>query len=416
VPPCGPLLRSVLMTSRLSPLLALLIAALCAPPALAQTGEDALRFGQREPGVGARMVGLAGAGAAGVADWGAATVNPAGLALVGGSHVTGSLDFTSRQNEAESDARFVTRANRLGPGHAAYVARVPTAQGALVLGVGYHQTATLDRKLFFEQAAGPAGEVYESGYLGELSGVAAVEVAPRVYVGGAFNLNIGDYSFAEFGPSGMRLVRDRTEIALRGFGLRGGLVVEAVPGLRVGLALETPTWLYAEETFAPANERPSLFNYTLQTPWRASVGAAYDLNPLLITADLAFADWTQARLRPSDTFREANREIEREYRETVDARIGVEYDFGLGAVRAGYALGQDPLREVVATDRIRHTFASGVSFYPARGVTLDLGVAYTENRDLFFPSDVAVREQVGALRVLAGMQYNLPAAPPPRRR
>jgi hypothetical protein len=404
-------------TARLASLALAVLLAVGGPPVAAQTGEDVLRFAQREPGASARMVGMAGAGVGGVADWGAATVNPAGLALVGGSHISGSLDLTSRQNEAVSDARYVTRANRLGPGHVAYVARVPAARGALVLGVGYHQTATLDRKLFFEQAGGGAGELYESGFLGELSGVASIEVAPRVYIGGSLNLNIGDYSFSEYAAGAARGTQATSlQSSLRGFGLRGGVVAEAVPGLRLGLALESPTWLYAEETFSEAQFAPELFNYAMQTPWRVAAGAVFDHDRILVSADLAFADWAQARLRPTPTFTDENRAIERSFREVIDVRLGAEYDFGLGAVRAGYAYGQDPLREEVAADRARHTVASGLSFYAYPGITLDFGVAFTESQDQFFPSDEAVRETLGALRVLAGVQVNLPAPATPRRR
>ena len=77
-------------------------------PTLAQTGEDVLRYSQRFPAVGARMTGMAGAGVAGVNTWGAAFANPAGLGLVGRSHVSGSFSAGSLESEA---TYFGDRAN-----------------------------------------------------------------------------------------------------------------------------------------------------------------------------------------------------------------------------------------------------------------------------------------------------------------
>jgi len=59
--------------------LVLVVAAGLAPEATAQTPEDAVRFTQRSPATGARMMGLAGAGIGGVADYSALFINPAGL-------------------------------------------------------------------------------------------------------------------------------------------------------------------------------------------------------------------------------------------------------------------------------------------------------------------------------------------------
>lgn len=415
-------MSSLLLSISRSLGLTLLVAAvlLAAPEAEAQTGEDVLRFGQRQQGQSARAVGLAGAGVAGVADWGAAVVNPAGLGLVRGSHVTGSFDVTAVGDEAISAETLTRTTYRLNPGHAAYVARVPTVQGAFVVGLGYHQTSTLDREMFYTEnlvGGGRAtGEIYETGYMGELSGVAAVEVAPRVFAGASANFVIGGYSFTDFlavNGSPEESLGLRTD--LRGFNLRGGLVAEAVPGIRVGLTVETPNWLYAEESFDFDGGLPTLSEYSFQTPWRASVGAAYDVGGILVAADLSFADWTQARLRPSTRFEPENRDIQRSMRETFDVRIGAEYDFGLGAARAGYAYAQDPLRDEVAVDRTRNTVAAGFSFYPRPGVTLDFGVSFTDFQDQVFPLGEPVREEIGVFRILGGIQLNLPETRPRRR-
>jgi len=382
--------------------------------AAAQSGEDVLRLGQRSPGATARTAGMAGASVGGVADWGAAVANPAALALVRASHVTASGDLVSVESASEFGGRVDSRANQMGLGHAAYVARMRTMRGSFVLGVGYHRATALDRRLVFNATAGPeaglGGDLYERGFVGELNGVAAVEVAPGVYLGGSAALLVGDYTFTESLFDGPDLIGS-TDLRsdLRGFNARAGLVAEAAPGLRLGIALETPTWLYAEEAFARDGAQRQFSNYTLQTPWRVAAGATYVLDRFLLSADVGVADWAQARLRPTSTFTAENDVIQRTYREAIDLRAGGEYDFGLGAVRAGYAFKPDPLRDGVEVDRARHTVAAGLSFYARPGVTLDFAVSYTEFRDQLFPfAEVPpVREEVGVARVLLGAQFNL---------
>jgi opacity protein-like surface antigen len=390
----------------------LLLVLLVATSAAAQTGEDALRFGQRDPGGSARMVGLAGAGVAGVADWGATLANPAGLALVRRSHVTSSLEVSSVGNETQTGDRFTTRSGRFGAGHAAYIYRLPTLRGSFVLGGGYHQTAVLDRTLYFDvPTAGGArvGEIYERGWLGELSGVVALEAAPRIYVGGAVNVPLGSYTFEQYGSS-VNQPFLRTDV--RGVNFRGGVIAEAVPGIRLGLAVETPTWFHLTEGPREGGFHPSYpdhVTYSVQTPWRMAAGAAYDLGRVLVTGDIGFADWSQARLRPTHVYSDANRAVVREFRETLDLRLGAEYDFALGAVRGGYAFAQDPLREQVEANRTRHTFGAGLSYYAAPGITLDLGLSLTEFQDQHFPAGATepVRESVGTFRALAGLQVNI---------
>lgn len=387
----------------LSARLSLIALALCLLPldALAQTGEDLLRFGQREPGSSARMAGLAGAGVGGVADWGAAVVNPAGLALIGGTHTTLSLDAFSVLSETETGEQLDARVNQVGMGHAAYVSRAPTVRGALVYGLGYNRTAALDRRLFATGEAGQRTDYYESGYVGEFTGAVAWEVAPNVYLGGSANLVFGQYAFVE-----QRTTSDRFETRARGFNARGGLVADVAEGIRLGVSAETPTWLYAEDFLGLSDFGDP---YTMQTPWRLAVGSAYQRDGILIAADIEYADWSQARLRPTTSFGAENIDIQTLYRETIDVRVGAEYDFGLGALRGGYALRQDPLRDEVEADRLRQTVSAGFSYYAARGITLDFGMSYTEFGDQAFPFGGAqpVTETVGSLRGLFGLQINL---------
>ncbi len=150
-------MQKIKATSRLRRLawLAVIVGlAAAGPAARAQTGEDALRFSSRFPAFGPRMTGMGGAGIAGVADYSALVVNPAGLGYFKRSVFSGSMTsiltrddgvyrvpgFSNGRDNDVSDTRL---------GHAAYVYRVPTRRGALTVAASFNQVNTFERDLVF---------------------------------------------------------------------------------------------------------------------------------------------------------------------------------------------------------------------------------------------------------------------------
>ncbi len=121
----------------------------------AQTPDDAYIFAARSPEISPRMMGMAGVGIAGVADYGALRTNPAGLGYFRNSELGGSLHTFS----ATEDAQYFTgirtssateadiRATRLS--NLAYIQKLPTSQGSFVLGLAFNQVNTFDRNLAF---------------------------------------------------------------------------------------------------------------------------------------------------------------------------------------------------------------------------------------------------------------------------
>ncbi|MDX1532182.1 MAG: hypothetical protein R3362_11700, partial [Rhodothermales bacterium] len=279
--------------------------ALLALPASAQTGEDVLRYAQREPAVGSRLSGMAGAAVGGVGAWGGVYANPAGLGLVRRSQVAGALSGIAVEEEAAYFGdTFDADAGAVALGTAAYVAKVPTLRGRLVFGIGYDQVAAYEREALFAgvnpraedlDGVGPLrqfGEVAEEGQRGRLTLAGAVEVAPAVLAGLAVNIEVGEYEFRqlldeEYLDGGLAFQTDDLLSAdLRGANLRGGLTAEVAPGVRLGAAVETPTILRVEEAFGLGSDAAGTdyFDYTITTPWRLAAGLAYANAGFLLTA------------------------------------------------------------------------------------------------------------------------------------
>ena len=172
--------------------------------------------------------------------------------------------------------------------------------------------------------------------MNEVNVAGAVEVAPDVMIGAAANFSYGSYVFESEltetdldGDDDYSVIvgdglledfqslffRERFTSDLTGLNLRVGFSGAATDNIRVGFAVETPTWYSIDETFTNAFMRTEFqngsltygddsredaarreFGYELQTPWRLSTGVTYTGGPLLLSADVEFVDWSQAHL------------------------------------------------------------------------------------------------------------------------
>lgn len=137
---------------------ALVLALLMVMPAQAQTADDALRFSVQWPSAGARLSGQAGAGIAGIRDFSALYVNPAGLGYLRSSQVAGAFSVLDVEDDARyeptalegQDPQIATNVQRItdyGLGNAGLAYKFPTQRGSLVLAGGVNQRVTFERSL-----------------------------------------------------------------------------------------------------------------------------------------------------------------------------------------------------------------------------------------------------------------------------
>ena len=120
----------------------------------AQGAEDAFRFAERFPGTGAKQLGMAGLSRAGMADWTAVASNPAGLGWMKRGQILGSLNSWSTSDLSVYQGGglanpFDTQSGYTRLGNAGYVYKHPVARGSMAFGLGYNQTGSFRRNMFF---------------------------------------------------------------------------------------------------------------------------------------------------------------------------------------------------------------------------------------------------------------------------
>ncbi len=135
-------------------ILAGIIALFSPSEAAAQTAYDALRFSERQPGVGARALGMGGVGVAGLADYSAVFTNPAGLAMISRSTMSGSIGIHSVTDKSiysvgTESSPFDNDFTDTRLGNISYIHKFPTARGSLVMALGLGQVQTFTRELAY---------------------------------------------------------------------------------------------------------------------------------------------------------------------------------------------------------------------------------------------------------------------------
>ncbi len=236
-------------------ILTLLASIALVPSSAAQTPDDAIRFTQRAPASGARMTGLAGAGIVGIADQTALVMNPAGLGYYTRSEFSANLNMVGTGDEAvyrtPAEGGMLDRSLRnTAIGNLAYVFRVPTVTGSLVLAASFNHVNTYDRNLIYEGENSessitdsflPFDDEYEIGFEDGVPFPRFFSTYPELgYFGGAIEflgeeVGTGNYPFYQAVDPSTTIFQEGEvleEGSLRELNFGGA--VEAVKGLMAG--------------------------------------------------------------------------------------------------------------------------------------------------------------------------------------
>ena len=325
----------------------------------------------------------------------------------------------------------------------------------------------------------------ESGQMNELSFGMATAIAPNVMLGGGLNAAFGSYTFERFyreteasgllppedpqnpqppydpyflegeaveGFDEMQL-EDRIDTDLSGVNFQFGLSAEPTDALRVGIHVESPTWLEVnevfgtemrtffdcdfssescvrpDEPFSSGNLTGNEFSYDLRTPWRFGGGLQYSLGELTIAGGATVIDWNQAEVSREDgsssdpncgaqglgPLEELNCDIQ-DLDATVNTRVGLEYEAEAFAVRTGVAYQPSPMEQTFqdidgnTTDGDRLFLSAGASIALGENSSLHINWLQKQFDDQFtsYSSESespTVRETLRRNRVLIGITY-----------
>lgn len=421
------------MRSALKLIITLLIAT------LTQTGraQEHVFFWGEELGVGARAMALGGAFVGVADDYSAVYWNPAGIGQmrrmelnVGFTHNQAKNTATFLNNDLQGE-NSVSRLNSLG-----FIFPIPTYRGSLVFGFGFNKVRDYDNVLeiegfnpnyaAFQQIVVPTysdwisavndslfqqESVLEEGSRNQYTLSAAVELQENFMAGVSMNIIRGrdDYGvhFVESDVRNLYSVFNeaRKEMSdldyweydrnigsdFRATNFKLGLLYRLGPNLRLGATMTTNTSYTVKENWAEnwkeyydTASEAALYDYTsnwtykIREPYTLGVGASYRLANLLISGQVDYKDWTQARFLSeppvaSVSEAEINRIIRRDLQAVTKLRLGAEFLLPVvqARLRGGYFKDPSPYKNVEL--RPDKTFYSGgVAFMLDKQIMLDL--------------------------------------------
>lgn len=339
-------------------------------------------------GLGARQMSMGGTGIASSLDGAALYYNPAALARIyriefqlGLTHQKFSNTTTQAPGRYEGFTSIVNSASghqtktRLGTVN--LTVPVPTYRGSLVVSFGANRIMSFDRIArynvvdrndsgldVFDQT-----KEFETGNVYLYAAGAGIDISPNVSLGLALNVYSGkdkfvfDYYYRdETQPEVYEesLTRRITEDYI-GATLKGGLLARPSANLAVGLTMETPMDWQVEQTYAEG-DYGDVVEYDLTRPFIFGAGVAVSHRELTLAGDIEYADWSQMSYGDNPDMELGNDSLSQLYRETVNLRLGAEYQFpkiGLG-VRAGWFSQPLPYdSRFIDDDRTGYTLGAG---------------------------------------------------------
>jgi long-subunit fatty acid transport protein len=340
-----------------------------------------------EIGAGGRALAMGGAYRAIAEDLSALYWNPAGLATVRRVELSLGISQALIQDDATIGENTVsnqlsrTRLNELG-----LVFPFPTYRGSLVFALGYHQVHHFDSFGTFQevtQAYTFQADELETGRLGTWSLGMAIDISPMVSLGLGLNLWTGydDYSYDDltsWDALNWNNFNQSIDLDVSGFNAITGVLFRPSPWLSIAATLESPLKLSVNESYAETFEESvagvytsdsfsGSYEYKISRPFRGALGSSATVGPVRFSADAVFNDWTQITFSGEPPFidldnDEANREVARLLRPTIDLHAGAEFWVPMSPVRlqAGYAWLPSPFKsDEILTDK--HLFSGGVS-------------------------------------------------------
>lgn len=348
------------------------LAFLLAAAALA-SAEDPLNLG-RSQDVSARAMALGGSYTAVASDVSALFYNPAGLSAVKKHEWALSLERTSLASTGRfggypsSELRQeMTRIQSFG-----YLHPVPTVRGGLTFAFGFYRPRTFSELIGYEDSLSATDGPYRyesEGTLNHYRVGMGLDIAPDVtlglalgYVGGGEDIRL---------QSGSQTAYLR---AYHGFNIEPALMVKVTPRLRLGASLVAWEGASMDETYEEKNVGSAQGQYSVDMPFQLKLGAAYQGDAYLLSADYKVNDWSQYRWG----FGGAEAKEKTGYRNEHILSLGAEgFVRPLNTVlRGGYAYNVLPEQSFEAAYHL-HRASVGAGFLISGSFSVDAAYSYS---------------------------------------
>jgi len=350
-----------------------------------------------------------------------------------GINSASSISDTFLPAETNGEYKITTRGINIFP----VVPYVAFQAGA----IEFFESRYLDGKYPFLQAVAPGrrirqrGSVAHDGTRNEFRLAGAIQVASNIIFGGGVNISTGKYGVQhELRESDLKgndnysvvtenglledfqsmLYRTRSTSKFTGVSLRGGLSARPLAHIRLGFTVETPMWHTVSKKFSAAviqttfsngsltygddadeDEARGQFDYHLNTPWQFGLGVSYHSTPLLVAANVEFADWSELMLSTdaaSPEIENTNDTLQKTYGPVFNWRAGMEYRFENGLkLRIGGAYHPDArtfdisFADGSTEDRSRLFISAGAGFEFGDRFTVDIAWRQERTKDQFMP-------------------------------
>ena len=253
------------------------------------------------------------------------------------------------------------------------------------------------------------------------------------YIGGTIGIPIINYrsrtSFTESDTSSntsnyFNYAEYTDDFTTRGYGFNGrlGVIYRPLDYFRVGLAVQTPTWMSLTDTHT-AGLRTELENptanfnvgsetftngqagkarYAQNTPWKFLLSASYVFREVqdvtkqrgFLTADVEYinhrssrfsADGDDENITEDDKnyYRQLNGVVKQQYKGAFNFRVGGEVKFNTVMGRLGFAYYGNPYKD--AALKANRMLLSGGLGYRHKGFFIDLTYVHAMSKDVNFP-------------------------------
>ncbi len=184
-----------------------------------------------------------------------------------------------------------------------------------------------------------------------------------------------------------------------GYNLKIGVIYKPIEGLRLGVALHTPTYYNLEDTYSysmftgfkdgtsQSNTPNGRYEYNLETPFKAIGSIAYIFKDLgLLSLDIEHVNYSTMRFRNDGgnaDFSDSNDEIKSIYKSVNNIKVGGEVRIKDILLRGGYAFYPSPYKSGYLNKDANRSLISGGIGYRAGNFFVDAAYQYSIQKEKY---------------------------------